>query len=83
MEFKAATDILLDRITHEDLASELGVSVASVRQARLNNQALAYRSAPPEWERAVQALAERRIRKLQVLLGALEKMRPKKKTGPS
>ena len=36
MNFREATDGLFSRVSHEDLARALGVSVASIRQARLN-----------------------------------------------
>ena len=44
MNFKNATDRLFSRIDHRDLAKALGVSVASIRQARLRPDALAHRS---------------------------------------
>lgn len=62
MNFKEATDGLFDRISHEKLADALGVSVASVRQARLPPTANAYREPPKNWEIAVIRLAEKRER---------------------
>jgi|CZKY01.1.fsa_nt_gi hypothetical protein len=61
MTFKKATDRLFSRIDHKDLANALGVSVASIRQARLSPDALAHRSPPPDWENAVLRLAEERV----------------------
>jgi hypothetical protein len=61
MNFKEATDGLFDRICHEELADALGVSVASIRQARLPSTAKAYREPPKEWEGAVIRLAEKRV----------------------
>ena len=61
MTFKKATDRLFSRIDHENLAKELGVSVASIRQARLSPDALAHRSPPPDWEPAVIRLAKERV----------------------
>jgi hypothetical protein len=61
MTFKKATDRLFSRVHHEDLAKALGVSVASIRQARLSPGALAHRSPPPDWESAVLRLAEERL----------------------
>jgi hypothetical protein len=61
MTFKKATDRLFSRVDHEDLAKALGVSVASIRQARLSPDALARRSPPPDWEAAVKRLAEERV----------------------
>ena len=57
MDFKKATDELLSCITHQELADALGCSVASIRQARLADDAKARRSAPEGWERAVLKLA--------------------------
>lgn len=73
MNFKAATDALFDRVTHDELAAELGASVPSIRQARLSDDATAHRTAPEGWERAVKVLAEDRIRHFQKLLGQLGK----------
>lgn len=61
MDFKAATDGLFDRIDHSELAEALGVSVASIRQARLSPQANAYREPPKQWEEAIIRLAEKRV----------------------
>ena len=61
MNFRDATDRLFSYIRHEDLAKALGVSVASIRQARLDSKANAHRTPPPEWERAVIRLAEQRV----------------------
>jgi hypothetical protein len=61
MNFKEATDGLFDRISHEELARALGISVASIRQARLSPTANAYRKPPKEWESAVIRLAEKRV----------------------
>jgi hypothetical protein len=61
MDFKHATDGLFDRVGHEDLAKALGVSIATIRQARLSPDAAAHRSPPGEWEQAVIRLAEARV----------------------
>ena len=61
MNFNAATDRLFSRIDHEDLAKALGVSVASIRQARLKPEARAHRSPPADWESTVIRLAEERV----------------------
>ena len=73
MDFKKATDTLFDRVTHEDLAAELGSSVPAIRQARLGGKAHGHREPPPDWERAVKALAEGQINHFQRLLGQLGK----------
>jgi hypothetical protein len=67
MNFKEATDALFERVTHEALAEQLGVSVASIRQARLDPSAAAFRQPPEGWEGAVMTLAmgrERHYRQL-------------------
>lgn len=73
MDFKKATDALFDRVTHENLASELGVSVPAIRQARLTDMALAHREPPKDWEQAVKTLAEGQIRHFQKLLSQLNR----------
>jgi hypothetical protein len=72
MNFKKATDGLLDRISHEQLAEALGVSVASIRQARLSESAKAHRQPPAEWEQAVIRLAQKRALHYKLLVEALE-----------
>lgn len=61
MDFREATDDLFHRVAHEDLARALGVSVATIRQARLNQNAEAHRSPPAEWKRAIIRLAHERM----------------------
>lgn len=61
MNFKEATDGLFDRIDHAQLAEALGVSVASIRQARLNPRAKAFREPPEAWRHAIIRLAEKRV----------------------
>ena len=72
MNFKEATDALFERVTHEDLAGALGVSVPSIRQARLDGKALAFRQPPEGWEKAVATLAESRVRHYQGLVRKLK-----------
>jgi len=79
MNFKQATDRLFSRIDHDDLAKALGVSVASIRQARLKPDALAHRSPPPDWEKALLRLAEERVGHFRKLI---EEIRPSQ-TGQS
>jgi hypothetical protein len=71
MNFKQATDALLEPITLDHLAKEMGISVQSLRQARASEESTAYRSPPPDWQKAVVRLTEVRIRKLQRLLNQL------------
>lgn len=73
MDFKTATDVLFRPVSHEDLAKELGVSVPSVRQARLGMGARAFRKPPDGWEKAVSRLADLEVKRLQGLSKALHK----------
>lgn len=61
MDFKFATDKLFDRVDHKDLAAALGVSVPSIRQARLRPDSAAHRSPPENWQNSVIRLAEERV----------------------
>lgn len=75
MDFKEATDVLFDRVTHDELAAEMGVSVAAIRQARLGDTAQAHRNAPEGWEKAVKRLAERQARRYRLLAEKLDRVR--------
>ena len=70
--FRAATDELFASISHDELAKALGVSVATVRQARLDPAAKARRSPPDGWENAVRRLAQDRAARLGRLAGRLK-----------
>jgi hypothetical protein len=71
MDFREATESLCAGVPHEDLAKALGVSVATVRQARLKSDAKAHRSPPSDWQAAVIRLAEERLSKYRELIDAL------------
>ncbi len=71
MDYRAATDILTRCYSLDDLAAALGVSVQSVKQARLDPGASGYRSPPPGWQQAVIRLAESRIDELRDLRDTL------------
>ncbi len=71
MDFKEATDRLFDRIDHADLANKLGVSVATIRQARLDASAKAHRTPPQKWEDAAVSLAKLKIDQYRSLIDAL------------
>jgi hypothetical protein len=71
MDFKEATDGLFARIDHEDLAKRLGVSVASIRQARLRPEAGAHRAPPENWQPAVIRAAEERMGHYRELIAHL------------
>jgi hypothetical protein len=61
MDFHEAVDALCASLTHEDVAKALGVSLQTVRQARLRRDADAFRAPPKNWERALTRLAENRV----------------------
>jgi DNA-binding transcriptional MerR regulator len=71
MNFREATDNLFSRISHQDLARALGVSIASIRQARLNQRAGAHRAPPPNWKDAIARIAEKRIAHYRKLIAQL------------
>jgi hypothetical protein len=73
MDFREATDALFACVTHEDLARELNVSVAAVRQARLKPHAQAHRAPPRRWEDAVMQLAQDRAAHYQRLVDNLRR----------
>jgi hypothetical protein len=60
MDFREASDRLFAGISHADLAETLGVSVASIRQARLGRSAKAFREPPRNWRDAAIKLAGER-----------------------
>ena len=71
MEFREATENLCAGVSHEDLAKALGVSVATVRQARLRSDAKAHRNPPPDWKRALIRVAEERVWHYRTLIEQL------------
>jgi hypothetical protein len=79
MDFKKATDELFDPVTHDDLAKALGVSVATIRQARLDPAAKARRSPPGNWRDAAIRLAEQRA----LHYGSLAKRLRENRTEPA
>jgi hypothetical protein len=72
MDFREATESLCARVSHEELAKSLGVSVAAVRQARLRPDAKSHRSAPGGWKAAVIRLAEKRASQYHQLVESLK-----------
>jgi hypothetical protein len=60
INFRKATDELFEVVSHEELAKEIGCSVATIRQARRAEGTTSYRSPPQGWEKAALKLAERK-----------------------
>ena len=67
MDFKKATEELMAAMTRGQIADALGVSEATVRQARLDDTANAHRNPPQGWEGKVAKLAKQRAERLQRL----------------
>jgi hypothetical protein len=67
MNFRKATDALLESVTLEDLANTLGVSIQAVRQARAADTSKAYRSPPEGWQKGVRRLAKAQAARLERL----------------
>ncbi len=61
MDFREAIDDLCEKVGHEDVATALGVSVQTVRQARMADDAKSHRTPPADWQSAVISLAEARL----------------------
>ena len=72
MDFKKTTDDLFSAVTHDDLAQALGVSVALIRQARLDASAKARRTPPKGWQKAALRLARARVRHFESLSRRLQ-----------
>ncbi len=64
MDFKKATEELMAGMTRGQIAEALGVSEATVRQARLDESANAHRNPPEGWEGKVAKLAKQRADRL-------------------
>jgi hypothetical protein len=60
MNFREAVDALCVSLTHEDVAKALGVSLQTIRQARLREDSVAFRAPPKNWKAAIIRLAEGR-----------------------
>ncbi len=67
MDFKNITDDLFASVSHDEFAEAIGVSVATIRQARLDQRAKAHRSPPSGWEKGALRLAEARARHFERL----------------
>jgi len=78
-DFRDATDELFAGVSHDRLAEAMGVSVATVRQARLDPAAKAHRNAPEGWRDAVAGLAEMEGYRLLRLAKAMDKAAKAKK----
>ena len=64
MDYKEATDRLLEQITTADLASELGISQDTIARTRLDPATPDFRPPPSGWQAAVARLAGERASRL-------------------
>jgi hypothetical protein len=61
MKFREGVDALCASLSHKDVAKALGVSVQSVRQTRLRENAKGFRAPPKNWKKSIIRLAESRV----------------------
>ncbi len=71
MNFREALDALCSTVDHKDVADALGVSVQTVRQARMNADSSAFRAPPKDWEESVIRLAEKRVMHYRKLISKI------------
>lgn len=64
MDFKTATDRVAGCITHAEIAEACGVSLQSIRQARMDPNSPSYRNPPGGWEVVLARLARARSAEL-------------------
>lgn len=73
MDFKEATDRLADCVTHQEVADAAGVTLQTIRQARLDPSNANYRSPPQDWQRILAKLARQQGRAMDKLADQLER----------
>jgi len=72
VDFKTATDRVSGCISHAEIAEAAGVSIQSIRQARLDPGTASYRSPPPGWQVILARLARNRGSELNEFADELE-----------
>ncbi len=72
MDFREAIDDLCERVGHDDVAAALGVSVQTIRQARMQEATKAKRTPPSGWQEAVLKMAEDRLAHYAQLISDLQ-----------
>jgi hypothetical protein len=65
MDFKTATDRVAGCISHAEIAEAAGVSVQTIRQARLDPSAPGHRPPPSGWQEVLGRLARERAKDLE------------------
>lgn len=71
MDFKTATDRVAGCISHAEIAEAAGVSVQTIRQARLDPSAPGHRPPPVGWQDTLGRLARQRAQDLNLLADRL------------
>lgn len=64
MDFKTATDRVAGCISHAEIAEAAGVSIQTIRQARMDPDSPSYRHPPAGWQEVLARLARERSREL-------------------
>ena len=73
MTFRDATDRLRGfGFKHREMAAKLGVSVQSIRQARLDRRSRSYRRPPRGWQKGFAEMATDRARRWRDIACELE-----------
>ncbi len=72
MDFRTATDRLVECCRLHDVAAALDCSYSTVRQARMDMENRAFRTPPLGWQKALAKLARRRAKELERLAKQLE-----------
>jgi hypothetical protein len=75
MDFKTATDRVAGCISHAEIAEAAGVSVQTIRQARLDPSAPGHRPPPARWREVLAELARERSRQLATFSEEVERGR--------
>ena len=73
MDFKTATDQVAGCISHAEIAEAAGVSIQTIRQARMDPGSSSYRNPPLEWEAVLARLVREKAKELVLLADFLER----------
>lgn len=73
MDFKTATDRVAGCISHAEIAEAAGVSVQTIRQARLDPSAPGHRPPPANWGAVLSAILRRRSLELIALADEIDR----------
>lgn len=74
MDFKTATDRVAGCISHAEIAEAAGVSVQTIRQARLDPSAPGHRPPPGRWREVLIKLVRQRATELGVFADDLQQI---------